>query len=483
MLNRIMHRALLLVLLSGLVKIHGQQSHTLYFLHHVPQANILNPAVQNECKVFIGLPVISSLHVNLANSGFTMNQLLNTQAPGEYSIDVSKINKKLGKRNYFSSEVYFDLLNVGIKIKGKYYFTFAIRERNDLNLFYTKNLFSLAYKGNSQYEGEWVSLKGNGLQFNHFREYSLGISKIIDEYTTCGVRAKLLFGKLNFKTTRENVQLFTEENTFNLLFSNDFRFDASMPLSLDSTDGNLRTNSEYYSTDPFELIFNRQNMGFAIDAGFIYQYDERTTLQGSLLDLGLIPYRSNLTNYSIKGEFPYEGPLGDTIITENYAWDLWDRVNDSMEVSLTRKSYINLLSPRLYLGISYRFNRSLSANALLAARITRQKIQSGLTVSGIWRPYNWFATSVSWSYLHRSINNVGAGMVLGRNPVQFYLVSDNVLGFIWPQSTKNLNLRFGFNMIFGCREKSSTEGCGCYWLRKAEERNERKQRLIRKRNK
>lgn len=480
MLDRIMHRILLLVILSGLVKIYGQQNHTLYFLHHVPQTNMLNPAVQNECKVFIGLPVISSQHFNAANSGFTMNQLLNTQTPDEYSIDVSKINKKLGKRNYFSSEGYLDLLGFGVKIKGRYYLTFGIRERNDLNLFYTKNLFSLAYKGNTQYEGEWVSLKGNGLQFHHFREFSLGISKIIDENTTYGIRAKLLFGKLNFKTTRVNVQLFTEANTFNLLFQNDFRFDASLPVSLDSSDGHLRINNEYYSTDPFELIFNRQNMGFAIDAGFIYQYDERTTLQGSLLDLGLIPYRSNLTNYSIEGEFPYEGPLGDTIITENYAWDLWDRINDSMEVSLTRESYINFLSPRLYLGITYRFNRKLSANALLAARITKQKVQSGLTVSGIWRPNNSFATSVSWSYLHRSINNIGAGLVLGRSPVQFYLVSDNVLGFIWPQSTKNLNLRFGFNMIFGCRERHRADGCGCYWLREAEERNERKQKLIRK---
>ncbi len=409
-----------------------------------------------------------------------MNQLLNSNTPGEYSIDASTIHDKLGNRNYFSTEVYVSLLHVGIKIKNRYYITFGIRERNDLNLFYTKNLFSLAYKGNTQYEGEWVSLKGTGIQFNHFREYSIGISKIVDEYTTYGIRAKLLFGKLNLKSTRDNVRLFTEENTFYLLFQNDFRLDASVPVSLDSTNGNLRTDSEYYSTDPMTLIFNRQNMGFAVDAGFIYRYDERTTLQGSVLDLGFIPYRSNLTNYSLEGEFPYEGPLGDTIITENYAWDLWDRVNDSMEVSLTRESYMYFLSPRLYLGVSYQLNRNVTANALLAMRISKQKIQSGLTVSGLWRPYNWFAASVSWSYLHRSINNVGAGLVLGRTPVQFYLVSDNIPGFIWPQSTKNLNLRFGLNMIFGCRERRRTDGCGCYWLQKAEEKNERRKKLIRK---
>ena len=478
--DRIMRRILFLVLLAGIIRIYGQQNHTLYFLHHVPQTNILNPAVQNECKVFIGLPVVSSLHVNLANSGFTMNQLLNAQTPGEYSIDASKIHDKLGQRNYLSSELYVDLLNIGVKIKEKYYFTFSIRERNDLNLFYTKNLFSLAYRGNTQYEGEWVSLKGNGLQFNHFREYGLGISKRVGQGMTYGVRAKLLFGKLNLKTTREDVRLFTEENTFDLFFQSDFRSDASIPVSLDSTDGNLRPDYEYYTTDPVELIFNRQNMGFAIDAGFIYRYDEKTILQGSLLDLGFIPYRSNLTNYSVKGGYVYQGPLGDTIITEDYLEEVFDRINDSMDVTLARESYLYLLSPRLYLGISYQLNRKLSANALLAARIMKQKFQSGLTISGIWRPSHQFAATVSWSYFHRSINNIGAGVVLGRNPVQFYLVSDNVLGFIWPQSTKNLNLRFGFNMIFGCRERHGINECGCYWLMEAEKRNERKQRLIRK---
>ena len=475
--ERIMRRIPLLLILTGIASLYGQQNHTLYFLHFVPQANILNPAVQAECRLFIGLPVISSIHANVANSGFTMNHLLDSNAPGEYSFDAATIYNKLGKRNYLSSELYVDLLNIGVKIKTRYYLTFAIRERNDLNLFYTKSLFSLAYKGNTQYEGEWVGLKGNGLQFNHFREYSIGVSKVIDEYSTYGIRAKLLFGKLNLKTTRENVSLFTEETTFNLLFQSDFRLDASLPVSFDSTDGHLRADYDYYTTDPVELIFNRQNTGFAVDAGFIYRYDEKTTFHGSLLDLGLIPYRSNLTNYSVEGEYAYTGPLGDTNITEDYLQEIFDRINDSMDVSVARESYIYVLSPRLYLGVSYQLNKNITANALLVAKIFKQKIQSGLTVSGNWRPNHWLAATASWSYLHRSINNIGAGIVLGRNPVQFYLVSDNILGFIWPQSTKNLNLRFGFNMIFGCYEKRSTDGFGCYWLREAEKRNERKKRI------
>ena len=65
-------------------------------------------------------------------------------------------------------------------------------------------------------------------------------------------------------------------------------------------------------------------------------------------------------------------------------------------------------------------------------------------------------------------------------PCQFYIASDNVLGMIWPQSTKNLNLRFGLNIIFGCYRKENIKECGCYWIQKEEERRERKQKLLNK---
>ncbi|MFO7656743.1 MAG: DUF5723 family protein, partial [Bacteroidales bacterium] len=469
------------ILLSLCFPVMGQQSHTLYFLHNVPQSNLLNPAVQNECKLFIGLPLISSLHINLANSGFTYNQLLEHKAPGEYSLDASTLYDKLGKKNYLSAELDACLFSFGIKIKTKYYFTFNIRERNDMNLYYTKDLFSLVYKGNTQYEGKLLSLKGNGMQFNHFREFSLGASKVVDDISTYGIRVKLLYGKLNFKTARDNVSLFTEENTFDLFFENDIRFDASLPASLINEKGNIiRADPDYYYTSVNDLIFNRKNYGFAFDAGFIHKYDEKITIHGSILDLGFIVYRSNLTNYSIEGSYLYTGPLGDDNISESYIQNLIDDVNEATEVNISRNPYFYFMSPRMYFGVSNQFMKKLSVNALVSSRIMKQKLQSGLTLSANWRPHTQFATAVSWSYFHRSINNFGAGMVLGRNPVQFYIVSDNVVGLIWPQSTKNINLRFGLNIITGCRSKSVLDQFGCYWLKKAEERNERKKRLMHK---
>jgi hypothetical protein len=86
--------------------------------------------------------------------------------------------------------------------------------------------------------------------------------------------------------------------------------------------------------------------------------------------------------------------------------------------------------------------------------------------------------SLSWSYINRTFNNLGLGMAVGRSPVQFYIVSDNVPGMIWLQSTKSINIRFGLSINFSCFRKENISGCGCYWLEQAEEKRKRKERLL-----
>jgi hypothetical protein len=83
--------------------------------------------------------------------------------------------------------------------------------------------------------------------------------------------------------------------------------------------------------------------------------------------------------------------------------------------------------------------------------------------------------------MNRSITNVGIGIGYGRSPVQVYLVSDNILGFIWPMSAKNVNLRLGMNINIGCRDRFDVNQCGCGWLRDAEERTARHEKIRRKR--
>jgi hypothetical protein len=475
-----MVRSNILVIAFLLVSIHtvrAQQSNTLFFMHSVPQSNFMNPAVQAECRWFIGLPVISSVHVNLANNGFTVNQILESQDEGVYTFNADNLVNKLARTNYLSSEVYTHLLAIGHKRKD-YYFTLSIRERDDFIAFYPRDLFAFAYRGNTQFEGEWISLDGTGGQFNHFREYALGVSKKVDDYRTYGIRGKLLFGKLNLNTRRSTIGLYTQENTFDLIFLNDININGSLPVSLEIDDRGYYTITDQYYTTISDIILNRRNIGIAFDAGFISEFDEKITFSGSILDVGAIFYRSNLTNYNVEGEFFYDGPLGDTIETESYFNDIINTFTESSIIS--RNSYIYFLQPRILIGATYRMNDRINFGGLITGKIYRQKVQSGLMLSANTRFARYFAASLSWSYLHRSFNNLGAGLAVGRMPIQFYIISDNFLGMIWPQSTKNLNLRFGMNIIFGCYRKEKISGCGCYWIQQAEEKRERKYKLMNK---
>ena len=271
-------------------------------MHSIPQANFLNPAVQQDCRLFIGLPVISSVHVNTANSGFTLNQLLEKQPDSSYSINADYVARKLAPRNFLSNEVHTTLLAIGLR-HNAYYFTFSINEKDNALILYQRDLALLALEGNTQFEGENVSLQSTGVFFNHYREYALGISKQIDDVKTFGVKAKLLFGKLNAESRKMNVSLFTEENTFNLFFDADSRINASMPYSLEADSSGNYGIILQYDAPLKEYIFTRSNPGFALDFGFIYRYSDDLTLSGSILDVGFVRYASNLSNYSLTGKY------------------------------------------------------------------------------------------------------------------------------------------------------------------------------------
>ena len=445
-------------------------------MHALPEANYINPAVQNECGVFIGLPLLSSFHMNVANNGFTLGQLLNRQSDGSYTIDADNVLNRLWRRNYFSSEAHSVLFAAGLK-RGKYYYTFSVTEKSNLTGIYTRDLVAFGLEGNTQFEGEWIDLNGSGILLSHLREYAFGISKRYSRNFTMGAKVKLLFGKLNVETTRSNIQMYTQPNTLDLLFDMDAAYNSSMPYSIETDDQGNYNIEKRYDASVMQYLMNRQNPGLAIDLGFIYRYSDRITLSGSLLDAGLIWYRSNLTNYSLQGNYLYQGPLGDTAVHEEFLWDVFDALNENLAVGLGYEPYLNFLSPRINLGAAYKMNNKVDLNVLVFSYIVPGYIQTGTTLSLLTRPSKTLEASVSWSYMHRSFSNVGLGVAYGKTPLQVYFVTDNILGFILPMSAKNVNLRLGLNLNLGCREETDIEQCGCAWLRDAETRQARNEKL------
>lgn len=450
-------------------------------MHYLPESNLLNPAVPISCKWYIGLPVLSSVHVNYANSSFSYNTLFNSTNSGNYELDLDRTTRNLHWRNYIGTEIHLQLFALGYR-KNDYSFIFTITEKNNLPITYPKEVILLALQGNSQFEGKQAGLQGTGIFLNHYREYALGMSKSTGDGAYFGIRGKLLFGKLNLSTKKTDIGLTTDETTFDLTFQGDLLWNSSLPiLGNNASTQNFDVNYND-AISPMELALNRKNPGFAIDAGIIYPVGENLEISASIIDLGLIRWRSNLNTFEGSGTFLYTGPLGDSIPSETYFNDLVNSFTDSMNFDVRQEKYTSFLPPRILAGANYQLNDAFSVGLSGNAIFHRTKVIPAISLIGQYSPNQSFHFMASYTIQYYNLNSVGFGFVLGRNPLQFYMISDNVTGMIWPMSARNINLRMGLNLNFGCKSnENGGSGKGmlqgnCYWLEKSIQKNYKKQK-------
>lgn len=451
---------IILFFLWWMPNLNAQQNHSMYLMHNVAESNLLNPAIPIHCKWYVGLPVISSLHLNYTNSSFSFNDIFTINSNGAYSPSISLIRENLHWRNLIGTELHAQLLALGYQ-REDYSFVFTITEKNNIPLTFPKEIAVLAMDGNSAFLGEWASLKGTGIYFNHYREYAVGVSKKIYSGLHVGVRAKLLFGKFNISTRSTNIRLFTDATNFNLEFDGDMLIHSSLPIVVDASNNQLNSIA-YNDASILSLLMNRKNPGLALDAGIIYDLNDAIQLSASLLDVGFIRWRSNLNTFEGSGNFVYQGAIGDPANYQSYFSNLWDEFLQSINFDVTQQKYTTFLPPRAMAGIDYQYNKQLHFGAVTNVLAYRTKLIPALTLTGLFYPTRSIGLMGSYTIQNYSLNNLGAGFYLGINPVQFYMISDNILAFMYPLNTRNVNLRFGLNLNFGCpkNQKSQTVSKG-----------------------
>ena len=475
---------LTLTLLFSWLLTEGQQNQHLFHMHYLGESNFLNPAVQSDCKWFVGLPILSSIHLNYANSVFTYHQLVDNTSDSTFYLDIDRVVDRAGRRSLIGTEFHTTLLALGYHYR-EYYINFSIIEKNNLPFTLSQDMLTLVWNGNAPFEGEEANLKGTSTYATHYREYALGVSKENDMGNFFGIKAKLLFGKINYAVPKMDVGLYTDENTFDLALDADVRMNVSGPFNIRVTNGagdNFLGNIDVSLDDGVEIseiLLNRKNWGFAFDAGFIYQYNSNLTFSGSILDVGFIWWRSHMSNLSAQNQYVYRGALV-------HGGNIDQSVLDSIDYTITNDRYFTLLPTKMYLGAEYILNEKFAGRALVSTIIYRTKFTPALTFTLEYNPLGNLHIIGGYSLFYRSFNNFGFGFSLGRGPVQFYAISDNVLGIIRPLDTRNINLRFGLNINLGCEEKEdkpksySTGRKVCSVYEKAQERNKRKARWKRR---
>jgi hypothetical protein len=439
---------ILLLLLALSARSFSQQNHALYLMHNIEESNQLNPSIPITCKWFVGLPVISSVHFNYGNSSLSFNDIFFQNTDASYSPNLASIRQNLNWRNLLSTEIHTQLFALGYKQKNTS-FIFSMNEKVNVPITFPRELALVLLDGNATFLNAWAGSKGTGIFLNYYREYALGVSKKITPGISAGIKAKLLFGKLNMTTRSTNIQVFTADDNFNLEFDGNFLMHSSLPITVDASNNKLNSVN-YNDATITELLLNRKNPGFAIDAGIIYDMNNKIQLSASIIDLGFIRWRSNLNNFEGTGNFTFQGLVGDPANYQSYFNNLSNSFLQSANFEVNQNKYTSYLSPRLMAAANYKFNSLLSAGIIGNGIMYWSKFVPALTFTGNLKASPSIGLMASYTVQYYSFNMLGAGMYLGINPIQFYLVSDNIIALIKPLDARNINLRFGLNLNFGC---------------------------------
>ncbi|WP_372643268.1 DUF5723 family protein [Ancylomarina sp.] len=439
-------------------------NNTLYLMQNVPQSNQLNPAIQPECKVFLGFPGLSSIYVNYANNGFTYSDIIKDGTglqKDSLVVDINSFHDALQSTNTIVNQLDYTFFSLGIRAK-KMFFTLDVSSKIDNRLGFDKGLVSFLKNGNAGYMGRTANLGAIGLDGTAYNEVALGVSKQVTEKLTVGVKAKMLFGVANMHMDQSNLSVYTSESGDLVQLRSKQLMKVSMPLDV-TQDADGYIDDVDVLDDDFDGTFfsGTNNKGFAFDLGATYQFNDRTTFYASILDIGGIKWNDT---YELSQDATFDWQGGDWSQSgnsndpnyreiEDVMEDLTDSIADAFRFKDKAGSYSRALPTKIYLGGSYKLNERVNVGAVSRTEIFNGKVRPSLSLSANTRVIRNFSASLSYSMVNNSYNNVGVGIAAKLGPFQIYAVSDNILAMN-PNTAKTANLRFGMNMMFGCRKKT-----------------------------
>ncbi len=472
---RISHKTIILVvILTQLHFIVIAQDNTLYHIPVIPQANQLNPALIHRCRVYVELPVISSIKLNIRNTGFGFHDAVHSDeatGPDVYFLDLEKLDRKLRSINYFMTYLDVDLLGIGFPVKD-WYFTFGINHHTSLRLSYPDDIVTVK-------DGNWdvdagapipISFSGLGIDISMWNSIGISAAREVNDQLTAGLRLKYLQGMANLNTRRSQLDLNTLENPVALEAEARYLMNVSFPVVLGYNNSGLVDEinlDNVFGNITGDFIFNK-NRGAAIDAGIVFDYDDNIQLSASITDLGFIRWKKNVNNFNAEGSYSFTGIDIDRYQSEPGQADLLQALQDSLFRAFTAegttKGYFTMAPVRVFGGITYKFLPKLNAGAMTRIEFYDLNIRPSLTLSMNYTPIPSLAATLSYTVMNNKFDQAGAGLVLGNRGAQFYILTDNIpvrftglagSPVFWPYNARMLSLRFGFNLLFGCNQKDS----------------------------
>lgn len=434
----------------------------IYHMKTLPQRQYANPGLNPDARFYIGVPLISSTQVNAAITGFTLKQLQSTITGN--TLNVNRLGDVLGKDNYLKVNTDFELLSFGFKAGKKNFFFANSTLRNQFRLQYPGDLMRFALQGNGGANLGKEFQFGFGLDIMQYLETGIGYSRAFTEKLTIGARGKYLMGINNFHTESMDLKFRTDPNDYSWLLSSDIRLHAAssmIPINVNDTAG---LGIEF--GEPGDVQFPLRNTGLGLDLGARYDLNKKISLSASIIDLGYIKWDDNA--FSVRSKYPgatyrYDGVEIDNFFNDSTAMEeafrrLGDTLSERFDLKASSESaYRTAMFTEFYLGGNFNLNKNHNAGILFYGNWYNRKLYPAFTLSWNSKIRRILGVSVAWSYMNRSLANVGVGLSVNAGPVQWYMVSDNIFSPIRPVGTRTIDVRFGMNITLLRKAKGDTD--------------------------
>ncbi len=439
---------LLLALAAGSMPLLAQQEATLHSMRSLPQNHYTNPAFTPQQQFYLGLPGISSTYFSLENTGFNYNSLFERDpVTDSLYINLPRLQERMGRKNYLGGAIQTDLLSLGLKVNARMYLFMSSTLKGNAQFMYPQGLTGLLINGNGNYIGEKVAFSPE-LDQMAYLENSIGASYIVNRKLTVGAHFKFLKGITNVRTKESDFTLHTDADTYALTLEGNMYVQTSGLYDLIEGDKDVEDYQDLRYGD-------LQNNGFAIDLGATYELSPRLSLGFSALNLGSINWKSNNREYIMNGtSITFEGLDAQELADGDSGVDAF---MDELEEAFTGdsrpvESYRTGLPAQFYLSGRYELLRNLHASALLFGQLYNGNFRPGFSAALNKDFGRRIGATLSYSAANRG-HNLGTGLSFRLTPVQFYLVSDNLISTpVFYRSAKAVSLRLGMNIMFGYRK-------------------------------
>lgn len=450
----------------------AQNKQLLYDFTEVPQSLLLNPGAAIEHDVFVGMPLLSHVHVNAGSSGVNLYDL--------FADDGVDFNEKLGRvvydlreRDNFTLTQQLEVFSAGFSLRNRKdtFISFGMYQETDFHMYHPKDYALLTYEGNANNLNRVYDLSHLNITAELLSVFHVGFHKKMNDRFRFGVRAKLYSSAVNVSATTNKGTFVTtegEENFYSHQFDLDLEAKTAGLASLVEDDATLRDGVKKVA----QRMFLGGDLGFGVDVGVTYEFLDNWTMTASIQDFGAIYHTKDVENYAVKGSYTYNGvnplfPAYEGVPNNDY----WDQVSDEFEelfeVDTTTTKYVTWRPLKMNASVKYTFNKkkwtgddcdcydkgkTKVSKTEIGAHVFAVKrprgLQPALTVYGQKGFFNFLTLRGAYTIDRYSFNNLGLGLSTKIGPVNLYVMGDNLLGYRNLAKANSASLQFGLNFVF-----------------------------------